>query len=75
MARTDTYKLLLSTGDNFDFALLLTQSDALSYGYHLAQIAADNSSDPAQQRVFAGLGEAMSAQFQQVIAMLRTVAK
>jgi len=75
IAKVKTHQLLLSTGDNFEFALLLTQADALSYGYNLAQIAADNSSDPVQRQTFTAIREAMKSQYQQVIAFIRTSAK
>jgi hypothetical protein len=47
IAKTKEHELLLSSGENFQFELLLTQADALSYGWHLAAIAADNSGQPA----------------------------
>jgi hypothetical protein len=74
IAKTKTHELLLDTGNNFEFALLLTQADALSYGYNLAQIAANDSSNPEEKRTFATLGETMKAQYQQVIAFIRAPA-
>jgi hypothetical protein len=75
IAKTKTHQLLLSTGDNFEFALLLTQTEALSYGYNLAQTALDNSSDPAQRETFSALRDTMKAQYLQVIAFIRAPAK
>jgi hypothetical protein len=75
IAKTKGHELLLDTGNNFEFALLLTQADALSYGYNLAQIAASNSADPIQQQTFTTLADTMKAQYQRVIAFIRTPAK
>jgi len=75
ITKIKTHQLLLSTGDNFEFALLLTQTDALSYGYNLAQTALDNSTDSGQQQIFSALRDAMKTQYQQVIAFIRTPAK
>ncbi len=75
IAKTKTHQLLLSTGDNFEFALLLTQTEALSYGYNLAQTADDNSTDPAQRQTLSALRDTMKAQYQQVIAFIRAPAK
>ena len=75
IAKFKTHQLLLSGGDNFEFALLLSQSEALSYGYNLAQTAADNSSDPVQKKTFATLADTMKTQYQQGIAFIRAPAK
>jgi multidrug efflux pump subunit AcrA (membrane-fusion protein) len=75
IAKTKTHQLLLSTGDNFEFALLLTQADALSYGYNLAQTALDNSSDPAEKQMLSALRDTMKNQYLQIIAFIRGPAK
>ena len=75
ITKTKTHQLLLSTGDNFEFALLLAQADALSYGYNLAQTAWENSSEPAQREIFSALRDTMKAQYQQVIAFIRAPIK
>jgi multidrug efflux pump subunit AcrA (membrane-fusion protein) len=75
ITKIKTHQLLLATGDNFEFALLLTQADALSYGYNLAQTALDNATDPAQRGVFTALRDTMKTQYQQVIAFIRGPAK
>jgi hypothetical protein len=75
IAKTKTHQLLLSTGDNFEFALLLTQADALSYGYNLAQTALDNSSDPAEKQMLSALRDTMKNQNLQIIAFIRGPAK
>ncbi len=48
IAKTKQDQLLHSSGAEFEFALLLTQVEALSYGSHLAWVAADSSSNNHQ---------------------------
>jgi hypothetical protein len=42
VAKTKEHELLFSSREEFEFNLLLTQAEALSYGWHLAKIAVDN---------------------------------
>jgi hypothetical protein len=72
IAKTEEKELLFSSGENFEFTLLLTQADALSYGWHLAKIAAENSADPAQVREFDSLSVALQNLYQQVVALMRS---
>jgi hypothetical protein len=72
IAKTEEKELLFSSGENFEFTLLLTQADALSYGWHLAKIAAENSADPAQIREFDSLNVALQNLYQQVVALMRS---
>jgi hypothetical protein len=72
-SKTTEHELLHSSGGAFEFNLLLSQTQALSYGSHLAQIAAENSSSPEQTRVFHSLDVALSALYQQVVAKMRTL--
>ena len=72
IAKTEEKELLFSAGENFEFTLLLTQADALSYGWHLAKIAAENSADPAQIHEFDSLKVAMENLYQQVVALMRS---
>jgi hypothetical protein len=71
IAKTEEHELLFSSGDNFQFQLLLTQADALSYGWHLAKIAADNSTKPEEVHAFTEMSGAMRDLYQQVVDMLR----
>jgi hypothetical protein len=71
IAKTEEHELLFSTGDNFQFQLLLTQADALSYGWHLAKMAADNSKQPEEVRAFTEMSGAMKDLYQQVVGMLK----
>jgi hypothetical protein len=72
IAKTEEKELLFSAGENFEFTLLLTQADALSYGWHLAKIAAENSADPAQIHEFNSLKVALQNLYQQVVALMRS---
>jgi hypothetical protein len=72
IAKTKEKELLFSSGENFEFTLLLTQADALSYGWHLAKIAAENSSQPEQIHEFDSLSMAMQDLYKQVVALMRS---
>jgi hypothetical protein len=72
IAKTKEHELLFSSGENFEFNLLLTQADALSYGWHLAKIAAENSSQPQEVREFNSMSVAMQDLYKQAVAMMRT---
>jgi hypothetical protein len=72
ISKTKEKELLFSSGENFEFSLLLTQADALSYGWHLAKIAAENSSQPEQVQEFDSLSVAMQDLYKQVVALMRS---
>ena len=72
IAKTEEHELLFSSGENFQFQLLLTQADALSYGWHLAEICARDSSQPEEIREFTGIRLAMEDLYQQVVTMMKT---
>lgn len=74
MSKTWEHELLFSSGSKFELTLLLTQTQALDYGSHLAQIAADNS-PPDQAPEFHSLDVALDKLYQQVVAKLRTTTK
>jgi len=69
---TKEHELLFTSGADFEFTLLLSQADALSYGWHLAQIAADNSSDPAEAKAFTVLSASLQDLYKQTIALMRS---
>ncbi|HEY1717002.1 MAG TPA: hypothetical protein VGH42_01760 [Verrucomicrobiae bacterium] len=72
ISKTKEKELLFSSGENFEFTLLLTQADALSYGWHLAKIASDNSPQPEQVREFDSLSAAFQDLYKQVVALMRS---
>ena len=73
MSKTMEHELLFSSGEKFELHLLLTQTDSLDYGSHLAKIAAENSTSPEQERKFHALGVSLSALYQRVVADIRAV--
>jgi hypothetical protein len=63
---------LLHTKDaEFEFQLLLTQSEALNYGAHLAFIAAANEPQSSRAQEFSNFSNQLKKLHQQVLAMLR----
>lgn len=73
MAKTKEHELLFSAGDNFAFNLLVTQTDALNYGSHLAAIVADNAPDSETARQFHALATTLEGLFKQVTAQIRSL--
>ena len=71
VAKTEENELLFSFGKKFEFNLLLTQAQALNYGWHLAKIAADNSSRPEEIQEFKAISEAMKKLYDQVTTQMR----
>ena len=67
---TKEKELLSQTGDEFELTLLLTQTEALSYAWHLAQVAGENESQPDRARALAGVSQDMRQLYQEVFAML-----
>jgi len=72
IAKTKEHELLFSSGENFQFQLLLTQADALSYGWHLAEIGAKNSTRPEEIRTFTSTRLAMEDLYHQVVTMMKS---
>jgi hypothetical protein len=62
--------LLGQTGDEFELTLLLTQTEALSYAWHLAKVAGENESQPDRASALAGVSEDMENLYHEVFAML-----
>ena len=75
IAKTKEHELLFSSSSNFEFDLLLTQVDALSYGWHLAKIAGENSQRPEEVRAFVEISAALANLYQQAVEMLKAEAK
>jgi hypothetical protein len=74
ISKTYEHDLLLTPGgEKFELTLLLSQTNALNYGSHLAKVAADNSSSPEQGRKFHALEVALNALYEQVVAKLRAL--
>ena len=50
--------------------MLLTQTEALSYAWHLAEVAGKNEPQPERARALAGLSEEMRILYEEVFLML-----
>lgn len=50
--------------------LLLTQTEALSYATHLAQVAAQNEPQPDRAQALAGVGKDMANLYHEVFSLL-----
>ncbi len=73
ISKTKEHELIFSSGEKFELNLLLTQTDALDYGSHLAKIAADNSSSSEEKKKFHSLDVSLNARLQEVVAKLRAL--
>jgi multidrug efflux pump subunit AcrA (membrane-fusion protein) len=72
ISKTEEYDLLLSSGADFEFTLLLTQAQALNYGSHLAKVAANNSADPKEVDALLAMSRTLDQLLTQVKAMMKS---
>jgi hypothetical protein len=70
IAATKKRELLGQTGDEFELTLLLTQTEALSYAWHLAKVAGENEPQPDRARALAAVSEDMEKLYHEVFVML-----
>ena len=70
IASSKEKELLSQTGDTFELTLLLTQTEALSYGWHLAEVASQNEPQPDRARALAGIGVDMDNLYHEVFVLL-----
>ena len=70
IASTKKKELLGQTGDEFELTLLLTQTEALSYAWHLAKVAGENESQLDRARALAGVSTDMENLYHEVFVML-----
>jgi hypothetical protein len=75
IASTKKHELLSETGDEFEMTLLLTQTEALSYAWHLAKVTAENESQPDRARALSGLGDDMRRLYRDVFALMLSKTK
>jgi len=75
IASTKQKELLGQKGDEFELTLLLTQTEALSYAWHLAKVAGENEPQPDRSRAVAGLSKDMKDLCHEVFMMLRSKTK
>jgi hypothetical protein len=72
IAKTRKNQLLHTRGAEFEFELLLTQVQALSYGAHLASVLAANEPRPDRAQQYSHLSAQFKALYDRVTALLRT---
>lgn len=70
IAATKKKALLDHSGDEFELTLLLSQAEALNYGWHLALVAAQNDSEPDRVRALQAMGDDMKVLYQKVYGLL-----
>jgi hypothetical protein len=70
IASTKEKELLSRSGDEFELTLLLTQTEALSYAWHLAKVAGENEPQPERAHALAGIGQDMQNLYQEVFLLL-----
>jgi hypothetical protein len=70
IAATKKKELLGQSGAEFELTLLLTQTEALSYAWHLAKVAGENEPQPDRARALAGVSKDMENLYHQVFMML-----
>jgi hypothetical protein len=71
IGKTKERDLLFSTGTTFEFNLLLTQTQALSYGAHLAEVVAAQAPTPEAAQAFKSLAEVLDRLLRDVTRQLR----
>ena len=67
---TKKNELLSQSGDTFELTLLLTQAEALNYGWHLAEVTSQNEPQAEHARALAGLGQDMQNLYHEVFALM-----
>jgi hypothetical protein len=75
IASTKEKELLSQTGDEFELTLLLTQTEALSYAWHLAQVTGENEPQPDRARALAGVSEDMQNLYHETFVLLLSKTK
>jgi len=75
IASTKEKELLSQTGDEFELTLLLTQTEALSYAWHLAKVAGENEPQPDRARALAGVSKDMEHLYHEVFVLLQSKTK
>jgi hypothetical protein len=70
IAATKEKELLGQTGDTFELTLLLTQTEALSYAWHLAEVTGKNEPQPERARALAGISQDMQNLYHEVFVLL-----
>ena len=75
IASTKKEELLGQSGDQFELTLLLTQTEALSYAWHLAKVAGENEPQPDRARALAGVSNDMENLYHEVFLLMLSKTK
>lgn len=70
IAKTRTKELIGKTGEKFELRVLLTQSEALTYGAHLAAVAQTHETDAARKQFLGGVSERLQDLHQRMINLM-----
>jgi len=73
ISKTKEHEMIFSSGETFEIDLLLSQTDALDYGSHLAKIAAENATSAEQEKQFHSLDVSLNALYKRVVAEIRAL--
>ena len=75
IASSKRNELLSQSGNEFELTLLLTQTEALSYAWHLAKVAGESEPQPDHARALAGVSNDMKNLYHEVFVMLMSKTK
>jgi hypothetical protein len=70
IAATKKKELLGQNGQPFELTLLLSQAEALNYGWHLAKISAETEPQPDRVRAMKDMSDEMEDLYQEVYHLL-----
>jgi hypothetical protein len=70
IAATKKKELLGQSGEQFEMSLFLSQAEALSYGSHLAKVAAENDTHPYRKHYLEGLSEELKGLNHQLVSLM-----
>jgi len=72
ISKTRAKELLSKKGENFEVRILLTQSEALTYGSHLAAIVQNMETEPVRKKFLGEISERFARLHQQLIDLFHT---
>jgi hypothetical protein len=75
IASTKEKELLGQTGGTFELTLLLTQTEALSYAWHLAEVTSENEPQPQRAHALTGISEDMKNLYHEVFVLMLSKTK
>jgi hypothetical protein len=75
IAAAERKELLSEKGSQFELALLLTQTEALNYAWHLAKVASENETQAERAAALEGLSKDMESLYHEEFALLLSKAK